>query len=176
MTYLTVSAPYLATTLMKPALDEGETFPTASSVLIEDTYIDVIMTGGKTIQEAIQLRCGLMDLPHHGKFHFRKWCTNDPDILAHIPAENVATASFEVEKDVSIKTFGIIWNPKRNTFQFAINLKNTTLRTTKLSISSPIRKIFDPLGLIGPVILIEKLIVQQLWSYQIGWDEEIPDE
>lgn len=39
---------------------------------------------------------------------------------------------------------------------------------------SSIAQIFDPLGLLAPVILRAKLIVQELWKIRIDWDESLP--
>lgn len=35
---------------------------------------------------------------------------------------------------------------------------------------------FDPLGLLGPIIVIAKLILQNLWKSGIHWDESVPQE
>lgn len=37
-----------------------------------------------------------------------------------------------------------------------------------------IASIFDPLGLIGPVVIRAKIILQSLWREKIDWDEHIP--
>ena len=39
---------------------------------------------------------------------------------------------------------------------------------------SSISQLFDPLGLINPIITKAKLIMQKLWSLKIDWDEPIP--
>lgn len=37
-------------------------------------------------------------------------------------------------------------------------------------------RLFDPLGLLGPIFVIAKLIIQELWQLEIHWDESIlPD-
>jgi hypothetical protein len=47
---------------------------------------------------------------------------------------------------------------------------------TKRKVLSAIAKIYDPLQLIGPVIVKAKLIMQELWKREIGWDEELPED
>jgi len=34
--------------------------------------------------------------------------------------------------------------------------------------------IFDILGLIGPVVVSAKIIMQKLWQYKIEWDDLLP--
>lgn len=47
---------------------------------------------------------------------------------------------------------------------------------TKRQILSEIATIFDPLGLISPVVIKAKIKVQRLWVMGIGWDETLPEE
>ena len=37
-----------------------------------------------------------------------------------------------------------------------------------------VSQIFDPLGIIGPVIPRAKLLLQQLWREKLSWDETVP--
>jgi len=41
---------------------------------------------------------------------------------------------------------------------------------------SAIAQIYDPLGLIAPILIVAKLIMQQLWALNISWDEGLPQE
>lgn len=41
---------------------------------------------------------------------------------------------------------------------------------------SSIAQIFDPFGLLAPVILTAKIWMQELWKLQIGWDEDLPTD
>ena len=47
-------------------------------------------------------------------------------------------------------------------------------RITKRLVLSETASIFDPLGLVGPVIVIAKLFIQQLWKLRQDWDESLP--
>lgn len=47
-------------------------------------------------------------------------------------------------------------------------------RITKQTVISEIAKIFDPLGILGPIILHAKKLIQDLWRSKIDWDESVP--
>ncbi|GFX10136.1 uncharacterized protein TNCV_1865341 [Trichonephila clavipes] len=39
---------------------------------------------------------------------------------------------------------------------------------------STIARIFDPLGLLGPIITWAKIFMQRLWLLELGWSDELP--
>ncbi|GBN30158.1 hypothetical protein AVEN_275441-1 [Araneus ventricosus] len=39
-----------------------------------------------------------------------------------------------------------------------------------------ISRIYDPLGLIGPVVSKAKIFMQRLWLLKLGWDEPLPED
>lgn len=49
-------------------------------------------------------------------------------------------------------------------------------KNSKRNVLSKISQVYDPLGLVGPVLITGKLIMQQLWRREIGWDEELPSD
>ena len=69
-----------------------------------------------------------------------------------------------------------MWHPSQDTFKYEINIKPCRKIATKRIVLSVISSIFDPTGLLGPVIVRYKIFIQQLWFRQISWDEEIPHD
>ncbi|XP_076384313.1 uncharacterized protein LOC143262423, partial [Megalopta genalis] len=135
------AAPYLAIRcLTQSADDEHHRFPQASKVLKQDFYVDDLITGPPTIQEAISLRKELTSLLNTAGLHIRQWASND----------------------------------KHDSITYTVRPIHHTPRATKRFISSEIAKIYDPLGLLGPVIITAKLILQELWTLRIDWDESLP--
>ncbi|GFU00880.1 integrase catalytic domain-containing protein [Trichonephila clavipes] len=45
---------------------------------------------------------------------------------------------------------------------------------TKRRVLSTIARIFDPLGLLGPIITWAKIFMQRLWLLELGWSDELP--
>ena len=60
-------------------------------------------------------------------------------------------------------------------FNFSANLIQN-LVVSKQVILSEIAKLFVPLGLLSPIIVIAKLILQDLWQLAIQWDESVPQD
>lgn len=70
----------------------------------------------------------------------------------------------------SVKVLGHTWNVESDT----ISLKSQGL--TKRNVLKELASVFDPLGLVSPVLLKGKLFIQSLWSKHLNWDDAINSE
>ncbi|XP_043257983.1 uncharacterized protein LOC122400525 [Colletes gigas] len=173
VTYGTASAPFLATRVLRQVgLDCAQTYPIISKILINDFYVDDLLTGTQTITEAIRVRKELSAILAQAGFQLRKWATNCPSILRS-EADTPTDKEFHTDKDP--KTLGLLWSPADDRLRFSVT-ERMHKRVTKRTILSEIAQIFDPLGLIGPVIVRAKIIMQKLWQGQTGWDEAVSQE
>ncbi len=50
------------------------------------------------------------------------------------------------------------------------------LQLTKRNVLRKIATVFDPLGFIGPFVVVAKILLQELWARGYEWDDEIQDE
>ncbi|GFT57618.1 uncharacterized protein TNCV_4635421 [Trichonephila clavipes] len=71
------------------------------------------------------------------------------------------------------KTLGVLWNSSSDTFCFKVS-PSTNPIFTKRDVLSQIARIFDPLGLLGPVISKAKFFMPQLWLLKLEWHEKLP--
>ena len=62
----------------------------------------------------------------------------------------------------------------RFTADYTVNQVNIVNTVIKISIISQIAQLFDPLGLLGPVIVKAKIIMQSLWKLKLDWDDSVP--
>ncbi|XP_012214798.1 uncharacterized protein [Linepithema humile] len=175
VTYGITCAPYLAMRCLKHLATQPEaaTRKLAAEALLHDFYMDDVLTGGNTIQKAIDLRKELTELLQAAGFPLRKWRANDSGILQDITDDQEADSLLVLDDKEPMKTLGLLWNSNKDTLQYAVKLAVSN-KTTKRSILSQIAKIYDPLGLIGPVVITAKIIMQELWKLNIGWDETVP--
>ncbi|XP_076384470.1 uncharacterized protein LOC143263257 [Megalopta genalis] len=170
VTYDTASAPFLATrTLHEIGLTCAHTFPTSSKVIINDFYVDDLLTGAQTEQEIETLKRELTQILSQAGMDLRKWVSNCPTVTATDSTER----NREIAVDKDPKTLGLLWSPTTDHLMFRVESPQNQ-RVTKRTILSEIAQIFDPLGLISPIVIVAKLILQQLWQTQIGWDQSIP--
>ncbi|XP_033218177.1 uncharacterized protein LOC117173645 [Belonocnema kinseyi] len=175
-TFGTSAAPFLVIrSLHQLADDEAITFPKASKVLKNDFYVDDMLTGASTIKEAEQLRNELIEITRKGGLSLRKWASNDSSL--NEPLLNCSDEPFfQLNLDITANTLGIHWNAKRDSIIFTVNQNNEKKALTKREILSQIAQLFDSLGLLGPVIVYGKILMQKMWLINLGWDAPVPRE
>ncbi|XP_062533826.1 uncharacterized protein LOC134202861 [Armigeres subalbatus] len=170
VTYGTASAPYLATKCLQSLADEGvSSYPRASKVLKEDFYVDV--------EEAKNLASEIVPLTASGGFNLHKWNSNSTQLLAQLPVELLdSRATLELDSSSSpVKTLGLQWEPQSDRFRYdSPHWSNDTVPTKRIVLAEASR-LFDPLGIIGPVVVLAKVFLQELWKQNCGWDDPLPD-
>ncbi|XP_033229595.1 uncharacterized protein LOC117181137 [Belonocnema kinseyi] len=176
VTFGTACAPFLAIrTLHQLDEDERESFPIASAVLKRDFYVDDLLTGTQTFEETFNLRNDLISLLKRGGFNLRKWGSNDPELTQNFSTENSKTF-MSLNPAESVKALGIHWDSSNDYMFYTVNFPNSKEIATKRSILSQISKLFDPLSLLGPVVVLAKILIQQLWKIQLTWDSPVPQD
>ncbi|GFW68991.1 integrase catalytic domain-containing protein [Trichonephila clavipes] len=155
VTYGTVSAPYLAQrTLTQLSMDEEANFPIAASVLRNNLYMDDVLCGAATLEEAIVLRQQLKGILKSAGMELHKLCANH-EKLSPDPEQNYNFATL-----TETKTLGVSWKPNLDCFLIKVKVCLDS-SYTKRDVLSTIAKIFDPVGLMAPVISKAKIFLQQ---------------
>ncbi|XP_044756895.1 uncharacterized protein LOC123315310 [Coccinella septempunctata] len=167
VTYGTAPAAYLAIRTMRQlATDEKKNHPLAAEIVLRDFYVDDLLSGADTIEEARHIQKEVTDLLKKGGFNIRKWKYN-------VMTESKSTVTLD-DKNGPTKTLGITWTPREDNIQYLIK-RNSEHRLTKRKILSEIATIFDPLRLLSPVIIQAKLLMKEIWKTNTSWDEAPPE-
>ena len=113
----------------------------------------------------------------NGNFRLAKFISNYKDVLAAIPAEERTIKNLDLDK-VSIKRArGQQWNINTDTFGFKTSPPSgRPANDTRLGCLSSLSSIFDPLGMVGPVLLPAKRVLRKTWQLKLHWDEKIPED
>lgn len=157
--------------LQQVAIDEKTKFPIGSKIVSNDFYVDNLMSGADTIDEAISNIKEVDECLKKGQFPLRQWASNDISILQNIEDRN---DNFIINFDTSIKTLGLNWNRIDDCYNYDIKLKEKYEELTKRELLAAIASIFDPIGWLAPVILKGKLLLKELWKLKLDWDEIVP--
>ncbi|KAJ8946634.1 hypothetical protein NQ317_003844 [Molorchus minor] len=175
LTYGTSPASFLAIRcLHQLAHDNISEHPLASRAILNDFYVDDLITGADTFQKTIELKHNVETILKRGGFQLRKWVSNDQRVLSEGATSDNDISEYYISDGSNIKTLGLLWNARSDIIQVTTDIKSNDKKVTKRTILSSIAQIFDPLGLVGPIIIKAKIIMQRLWQLRIEWDESVP--
>ncbi|GFV09458.1 integrase catalytic domain-containing protein [Trichonephila clavipes] len=136
-------------------MDEEANFPIAASVLRNNLYMDDVLCGAATLEEAIVLRQQLKGILKSAGMELHKLCANH-EKLSPDPEQNYNFATL-----TETKTLGVSWKPNLDCFLIKVKVCLDS-SYTKRDVLSTIAKIFDPVGLMAPVISKAKIFLQQV--------------
>ncbi|XP_032688818.1 uncharacterized protein LOC116852490 [Odontomachus brunneus] len=176
VTYGTACAPFLALRVLQQlAMDEGHRFPRAAELLRRCTYVDDVLAGTDTVQEALALQQEIGDLLKAGGFSLKKWAANNQALLKTVPADCcLPLVPLRHPDELSTSVLGVRWVPGEDAFAYG-DARSLPSTATKRAILSVIARIFDPLGWISPVVIAGKILLQELWLAGVGWDATLPE-
>ena len=147
-----------------------------TNTILRNFYVDDCLRSVQTEAEAISLVKDLKEVCSSGGFRLTKWLSNSREVLKTIPeadrAKDVRSLDLSQDPLPSDRALGMMWNVERDTFGYSIDLHNKP--ATRRGILSTVSSVYDPLGLIAPVILPAKQILQNLCQLRLGWDQQIP--
>jgi len=172
VTYGTASAPYHAMRcLQELAIQHHEEYPVAARAIMEDFYMDDVLSGKRLYKDVVELQRQLLELLKGGQFLLRKWRSNEPRVLQSLPNQET-NELFIIDKDTA-KALGLLWNSTRDSLQYKTDLTKQKIVTKRAALSR-ISQVFDPLGLVGPILIRGKIFMQKLWAEDLQWDQSLP--
>lgn len=109
-----------------------------------------------------------------GGFDLKKWASNVSEVVAHLPeSDREVKVPIELNANDPIQALGIDWNTATDSFGFKSTLDpNDNKPFAKRSALST--ELFDPIGLIAPIIVIAKIFMKKVWATTLDWDDSLP--
>lgn len=149
ITYGMANAPWLAIrTLTQLANDYEREYPRACKIIRAFFYVDDLMYGANSIDELNDTYREICTVMRKGGLKLRKWASNSEEFLYEIPV-----ADRECPTNNIIKALGLRWNPKTDKLHYKVGELKPKQRFTKREFLSEISSLFDPLGLVSPIII-----------------------
>lgn len=170
-------ASYLATR----CLLEISKFMSSNSLVSEsirrDFYMDNYMSGSSSLRKALELLCKVHEALYRYGFPLCKYQSNSKELLAKLDESLIDKRNVRsLGGEEFVVLLGLLWFTDTDTL--GVNLRFDTLPAviTKRVMLSDISRIFDVLGILSPVTVRAKLILQELWKEGRMWDEEVSNE
>ena len=153
-------------------MDNKDSFPLAYDAILNSFYLDDYIASVPTLGEAQCVSRETRESLKQGGFRLTKFLSNKKLALQHNPCED------HDEIKTSTRVLGQNWKIDSDEF-FVGPLQNfPTLADnyTQRKVFSLLSSIFDPLGIIAPVTIRLKALLQQIWRLGLKWDNQIPSD
>ena len=191
------SSPHLLNAVLRHHLSTFESVdPVFVKELSQSCYVADLVTRAPNVEEACTLYAKAKERMKKGGFQLRKWKTNDESVREMIlqngktldcerndKEEEMTYAKKTLQKSeglgVKTKVLGIIWDNNKDNLEFDLTKlgKNSeSQRPSKKGILGTLAMLFYPLGLISPIGLSAKILVQVLCVEKLDWDDPLPEE
>ncbi|CAD7006443.1 unnamed protein product [Ceratitis capitata] len=170
VTYGTASAPYLAVRSLHYLADQSmDELPIGASAVKTSFYVDDFICGADDVDALHILKSEVIEVLRRGQFPLSKWHSNHPEFM-----ENQSVKNLNICDEFITSTLGVTWHQRSDNFLFSFQSKKEHNMATKRTILSIASSLFDPLGLLSPLLITTKIILQELWLLKLDWDESVP--
>ena len=148
----------------------------AAETVLKSTYMDDSMDSVGTEEQGMTLYSELSTLLTKAGMHARKWLSNSPQVLKVIPSQDrKSEVDLDNDQSPSMKTLGVWWLADEDMFMFKENKPNDDMIYSKRNFLKKIATLFDPIGLLSPFTVRAKILLQDMWTAGLDWDEEMPE-
>lgn len=180
MIFGAVSSPSIAQFVKNfNAQELEEKLPGVLRAILEQHYVDDYFDCCDSSEQAIELIRRVITTHEYGSFKLVKFRSNSDAVLDSLDPALHAPSNPDPN---GTRILGLIWNTKTDEFVFPLNfpklegdyISGKKIPTKRILLGF-MMGVFDPLNMLSPIMIHLKILFQDLWRLQTGWDDEIPD-
>ena len=142
-----------------------------NAILNNGFYCDNLFYTGNDENKLCFVHKTAMDRMSKGGFHLRSWFSNNLFLQKFFSENRTCTTHGSHEE----KVLGYDYNPKLDVISTVQVKYKVLVYCSKRIVASQLASLFDPMGLISPVIVSGKLFLRNLWLSKYEWDQPISD-
>jgi hypothetical protein len=127
----------------------------------------------------------VIEIHRRGGFAICNFASSSKEVLQSIPAElrSSEIKSLEAASELPMeRVLGLLWDPSVDAFTYRLNFRHVKSSIiegeevpTKRAVLSLVMSVFDPLGFLSHFTVKAKMLLQDIWKSEIGWDDPIPN-
>ncbi|XP_036345711.1 uncharacterized protein LOC118754956 isoform X1 [Rhagoletis pomonella] len=163
VTYGMEAAPYLAVRSLHHLADQhASQFVVGANVVKSSFYVDDLLCGDDSRTDLSRVKHEVTELLKLGGLDLAKWHSNHKRFRGEHSVKD-----FNLDTSIT-STLVLTWDQTHDNFLFSFQSRQpTNSRVTKRTILSTASSLFDPLGLLAPVIVTAKILLQEMWLLKL---------
>ncbi|XP_046542848.1 uncharacterized protein LOC124253172 [Haliotis rubra] len=177
-TFGTISSPSIANYALKASAhkSEGKYDSDVAYTIYRNFYVDDCLKSLQDEKSAVTLISQLRSACAEGGFNLTKFTSNSKHVLSSLPPEHCSKDIQAIDlscDDIPMeRALGMQVHIQSDSFKFSVDLPEKP--ATRRGILSTMSSLYDPLGLVSPVLLPAKKILQDLCKDKsLDWDDHV---
>ena len=174
-----VPSPFLLGGVIECHLETWKTrMPELVAKLRRSLYVDDLISGKPTAEEARQLKQGAIEVFADAKFKLHKWHSNVAELEGSERGvedeDTFAKQQLGQSRAKNGSLLGLPWDKQRD--QISVVIPQDDEVTSKRALLRNLAKIYDPLGLVAPLTVKGKFIYRDVCNAKVAWDAPLPPQ
>lgn len=171
-----ISSPSIANYALRQAVETHA--PDIADQINESFYVDDLLLSVESKDEAVKRAIDIRKSCQSRGFNLTQFVSNSREVLNELPRNIVSKHFDNIDLDSEDlppdRALGVRWIVDNDRFGYQISPQNKSI--TRRGILSTIHSVYDPFGLVGPVLLSVKHILRELCRMKYDWDDPIPED
>lgn len=164
------------------AKDFEEKYPRGTKSIKNKHYVDDYLDSVDSLSVALNVIREVTKIHKHGGFEITGWISNNKTLQSILSKENIDNDVVDLTRDHTERALGLNWNSSKDTISFNFNsikipdsIINKNENPTKREMLSVIMSVYDPLGMLLPLTIRSKMLLQDVWRRKSSWDEKLTE-
>lgn len=162
-------------------------YPRAVECITDHHYADDALDSFNSEEEAVEVAKQVTMIQNEAGFKLKNWISNSKWVMEQLNGaqnrEKQESLSIQLAHDEVEKILGLFWIVSEDMYTFKLNFARVNpeiiqLRKipTKRELTRTHMSVYDPLGMLSPVMINMKILLQDVWRAKIDWDELITEQ
>ena len=150
--------------------------PHAVAELRRSLYVDDLISGGVTLENAVELKEQAIEIFEDATFTLHKWQSNVPELEEYpvLPVDKEDTFAKQQLGEPHAggsSLLGLGWNKERD--EIIISFPDWGADPIKRGVLRKLASIYDPLGFVSPLTLVGKCLHRTVCCEKLAWDAQL---
>ncbi|XP_068720014.1 uncharacterized protein [Montipora capricornis] len=171
-------SPFLLNGVIQQHLENMQSrYPDSVNEIRRSLYVDDLISGGPTTEKAKRLKREATEIFAKAKFELHKWHSNEKQLETSCEDYEPSFAKEQLENGTAAgecKLLGLGWNKVEDTLH--VSFPELPAEETKRGILANLAKVYDPLGIVSPVMLEGKVLYRESCIQKNAWDAPLPEQ